>query len=100
MAGNGGADISSVFYTGRTFEAVCLDGGNYFQYFFKIILPLSKPILAVLALNFALVHWNSYYSALLYLSDAKKYPLQIVLREILIQNTIDLTSMTGVRSTA
>ena len=78
------------------FEAVCLDGGNYFQYFFKIILPLSKPILAVLALNFALVHWNSYYSALLYLSDAKKYPLQIVLREILIQNTIDLTSMTGV----
>ena len=78
------------------FEAVCLDGGNYFQYFFKIILPLSKPILAVLALNFALVHWNSYYSALLYLSDAQKYPLQIVLREILIQNTIDLTSMTGV----
>ena len=78
------------------FEAVCLDGGNYFQYFFKIILPLSKPILAVLALNFALVHWNSYYSALLYLSDAKKYPLQIVLREILIQNTIDLTSMTGI----
>ena len=78
------------------FEAVCLDGGNYFQYFFKIILPLSKPILAVLALNFALVHWNSYYSALLYLSDAQKYPLQIVLREILIQNTIDLTSMTGI----
>ena len=78
------------------FEAVCLDGGNYFQYFFKIIIPLSKPILAVLALNFALVHWNSYYSALLYLSDAKKYPLQIVLREILIQNTVNLTSMTGV----
>ena len=78
------------------FEAVCLDGGNYFQYFFKIIIPLSKPILAVLALNFALVHWNSYYSALLYLSDAEKYPLQIVLREILIQNTVNLTSMTGV----
>ena len=77
------------------FEAVCLDGGNYFQYFLKIIIPLSKPILAVLALNFALVHWNSYYSALLYLSDAKKYPLQIVLREILIQNTMDLASMTG-----
>lgn len=78
------------------FEAVCLDGGNYFQYFFKIIIPLSKPILAVLALNFALIHWNSYYNALLYLSDAKKYPLQMVLREILIQNTVDLTSMTGV----
>lgn len=78
------------------FEAVCLDGGNYFQYFFNIIIPLSKPILAVLALNFALIHWNSYYNALLYLSDTQKYPLQMVLREILIQNTVDLTSMTGV----
>lgn len=63
---------------------------------FKVILPLSKPILAVLALNFALAHWNSYYNALLYLMDADKYPLQIILRDILIQNTVDLTEMTGV----
>ena len=76
------------------FEAASLDGCDYVQYFRKIILPLSKPILAVLALNFALGHWNSYYSAMLYLNDSYKYPLQIVLREILIQNTVDITSNT------
>lgn len=78
------------------FDATSLDGGDYIQYFFYVILPLSKPILAVMALNFALGHWNSYYSALLYLNDAGKYPLQIILRNILIQNTVDLTNMSGV----
>lgn len=78
------------------FDATSLDGGDYIQYFTRVILPLSKPILAVIALNFALGHWNSYYSALLYLNDAGKYPLQIVLRNILIQNTVDLTNMSGV----
>lgn len=77
------------------FEATCLDGGSYMQYFTRIVLPLSKPILAVIALNFALGLWNSYYSALLYLSDASKYPLQIILRDILIQNTMDLNKMAG-----
>ncbi len=78
------------------FDAASLDGGDYIQYFFRVILPLSKPILAVMALNFALGQWNSYYSALLYLNDAGKYPLQIILRNILIQNTVDLTNMSGV----
>lgn len=77
------------------FEATSLDGGSYMQYFTKVVLPLSKPIIAVIALNFALGHWNSYYSALIYLNDAAKYPLQIVLRDILIQNSVDLVSMTG-----
>ncbi|MGB8452516.1 MAG: carbohydrate ABC transporter permease [Anaerocolumna sp.] len=77
------------------FEATSLDGGSYLQYFTKVVLALSKPIIAVMALNFALGIWNSYYSALIYLSDAAKYPLQIVLRDILIQNTVDLTSMVG-----
>ena len=53
---------------------------------------LSKPILAVLAINFALGHWNSYYSALIYLNDASKFPLQIVLRDILVQNSVDITN--------
>ena len=75
------------------FDAPCLDGGDYLRYFTKVVLPLSKPILAVMALNFALGHWNSYYSALVYLNDAGKYPLQIVLRNILIQNTVDMTDM-------
>jgi len=78
------------------FEATSLDGGDYIQYFLRVVMPLAKPILAVLALNFALSHWNSYYSALLYLNDASKYPLQIVLRDILIQNTVDLTNVVGV----
>ncbi len=77
------------------YEATCLDGGSYIQYFTKVILPLSKPIIAVMALNFALGHWNSYYNALVYLNDADKYPLQIILRDILIQNTMDVTSMVG-----
>ena len=77
------------------FEATCLDGGSYIQYCVRVVLPLSKPIIAVMALNFALGHWNSYYSALIYLKSAEKYPLQIVLRDILIQNSVDLASMVG-----
>ena len=74
------------------FEATSLDGGSYLQYLFRVVLPLSKPILAVLAINFALGHWNSYYSALIYLNDAGKYPLQIILRDILVQNSVDVTN--------
>lgn len=77
------------------YEATCLDGGSYVQFFIRVVLPLAKPIIAVLALNFALGFWNSYYSALLYLNDADKYPLQMVLRDILIQNSVDVTSMAG-----
>lgn len=77
------------------FEATSLDGGSYMQYFTKVVLPLSKPIIAVIALNFALGLWNSYYNALIYLNDAAKYPLQIVLRDILIQNSVDMVSMVG-----
>lgn len=80
------------------FEATCLDGGDYIQYFVKVIIPLAKPIIAVVALNFALTHWNSYYSALLYLSDSDKYPLQIVLRQILVQNTIDFSNQNNLVS--
>lgn len=78
------------------FEATCLDGGSYIQFFTQVILPLSKPILAVIALNFAIGLWNSYYSALIYLSDSAKYPLQMILRDILIQNQVDLSKAGGV----
>ena len=77
------------------FEATNLDGGSYAQFFLKVVLPLSKPILAVLALNFALGHWNSYYSAMLYMKDTTKYPLQMVLRDILIANSVDMTNISG-----
>lgn len=77
------------------FEATCLDGGDYFQYLTRVVLPLAKPILAVLALNFALTHWNSYYSALLYLNESVKFPLQLVLRNILLNNQVDITQMSS-----
>ena len=77
------------------YEATCLDGGDYIQFLFKVVFPLSKPVLAVLALNFATGMWNSYFSAMIYLNTPSKYPLQLVLRQILIQNTIDYTSLSG-----
>lgn len=75
------------------YESISLDGGSYFQHFLKIIIPLSKPIIAVLALNFATAHWNSYFSAMVYLSSPEKFPLQIILRNILIQNVVDMSSI-------
>ncbi len=65
-------------------EAAIMDGASYFRRFFSIILPLSKPILAVMALFYGVGHWNSYFNALIYISDRSKYPLQMILREILV----------------
>lgn len=75
------------------FEATCIDGGSYFHFFFKMVLPLSKPIMAVMALAAATSMWNSYMSALLYITDPNKFPLQIVLRNILIQNQVDYSAI-------
>ena len=77
------------------FEATALDGGDYFQYFMKVVFPLSKPILAVLALNFAVGFWNSYFNALIFLNDSKKFPLQIILRNILISKQVDYESLSA-----
>lgn len=65
-------------------EAAKIDGCNDLQVLFRIVLRLSGPVLAVMVLFYAVFHWNSYFSALLYLNDEKKYPLQMVLREILL----------------
>nr|WP_010272532.1 carbohydrate ABC transporter permease [Paenibacillus senegalensis] len=72
-------------------EAAFIDGSNNFQILFRIVLPLSTPIIAVMILFYAVGHWNAFFNALIYLSDQTKYPLQLVLREILIQG-----QMTGV----
>lgn len=69
-------------------EAAKIDGCNDFYYFFKMVLPLSKTIIAVLALWYAVGHWNAYFGAFLYLNDSSKYPLQIILREILVNNEV------------
>lgn len=67
-------------------ESAKIDGCGDFMIFLRIVLPLSKAIIAVLALWYAVGMWNSYFSALLYIRDANKYPLQLVLREILFRN--------------
>lgn len=75
-----------------------LDGCSNFRLLTTIVLPLSKPMLAVIALYYAVVHWNSYFNALIYLSNMELYPLQLFLRNILI---IDQTiEMMGVDSDA
>ncbi|GHH97899.1 carbohydrate ABC transporter permease [Neobacillus kokaensis] len=67
-------------------EAAQVDGCSTTKFFLKIVLPLSVPIIAVIALFSAVAHWNSYFQALIYLRDENLFPLQIVLREILIMN--------------
>jgi len=66
------------------YESASLDGCSDGRFLITIVLPLSKTILAVIAMFYAVGHWNSYFSPMLYLRDMKKYPLQLVLREILI----------------
>lgn len=68
------------------FEAARIDGSNEFGIFFRIVLQLSGPILAVIALYYAVSHWSSYFSAMIYTSDVAIQPLQVVLRRILILN--------------
>lgn len=65
-------------------EAAQMDGCTNFRLFVRIILPLSGPIIAVMALFYGVSHWNSYFSALIYLTDESKYPLQLILRQILV----------------
>jgi putative aldouronate transport system permease protein len=69
-------------------EAAKIDGASDLLIFFKIILPLSKPIIFVLALYAFVGQWNSYFDAMIYLEDSKLHPLQLVLRSILIQNEV------------
>ena len=76
-------------------EASKIDGCDDFTFFFKMVLPLSKAIIAVLALWHAVGHWNSYFNAFLYLTDKNLYPLQIFLREILVQNEMSLESVSS-----
>lgn len=65
-------------------EAAEVDGAGEYRTFFQIILPLAKPILVVIALFYASSHWNSWFNAMIYLRDRSMYPLQIFLREMLI----------------
>ena len=75
-------------------EAAEIDGCTIFQYFIKIVLPLSKAIIAIMALYYAVGHWNSFFNGLIYVTDIKLYPLQVILRDILISGqSVDPSSM-------
>ncbi len=65
-------------------EAATIDGAGQFKIFFSIVLPLAKAIMAVMALYYAVGQWNSYFNAMIFLQDEKLYPLQLVLKEILL----------------
>lgn len=67
-------------------ESAQIDGCGNTQFFFKMVLPLVKPIIAVLALWYGVSHWNSYFSAFMYLKDTNLYPLQLFLKELLVQS--------------
>ena len=75
-------------------EAASLDGANSFQFLIKVVLPLSKPIIAVVALYYAVGHWNDFFSALIYINDKNLMPLQAFLRDLLMSNKmIDMQGM-------
>lgn len=74
---------------GELLDAAKIDGADDFQFFFRIVVPLSGAIIAVLGLFYAVSYWNTFFNALLYLNDSKLFPLQLILRNILIQNEFD-----------
>ncbi|CAG7644398.1 carbohydrate ABC transporter permease [Paenibacillus allorhizosphaerae] len=66
-------------------ESAKMDGANDFVILFRIVLPLSMPVIAVMLLYYGVSHWNSWFHALIFLQDRSMYPLQLILREILLQ---------------
>jgi putative aldouronate transport system permease protein len=70
-------------------ESAKIDGCSNFQVFLKVVLPLAVPFISVITLFYSMGHWNSYFQALIYLTNRKLWPLQMVLREILVQGQMD-----------
>jgi putative aldouronate transport system permease protein len=77
-------------------EAAELDGANAFQVFWHVVLPLAKPALATIALFYFVFHWNEFFRAMIYLSDPNKWPLQVVLRQFVVEG--DKLSMVGAQA--
>lgn len=76
-------------------DAAHIDGCNDFAFFFRMALPLSKALLAVIILYYAVGHWNGYFHALIYLNKEDMFPLQLVLRNLLIINQVQSSTMTS-----
>jgi multiple sugar transport system permease protein/putative aldouronate transport system permease protein len=81
-------------------EAAQLDGCSDIQYLWRIVLPLSAPIIAVLCLFYAVGHWNQFFTALIFLADKDLFPLQLILRDILVANTIDTNLLLDAKTMA
>lgn len=95
--------IARTYYQGipaELQEAAEVDGANEITYYFKILLPVCTPVIAVLALWQFVAMWNSYFDAMIYLNDSAKQPLQLVLRSILIQNQPESGMIADMQSTA
>ncbi len=75
------------------YDAAKIDGSDDISFFFRIVLPLTKAVMAVLALWYAVGHWNSYFNAFIYLKDYKLYPLQIFLKDVLVSNSFSTAEM-------
>jgi len=73
------------------YEAAMLDGASHFQYFSRVVLPLSRTIMAVLAVYYGVAKWNNYMTGMVYIRDRAKLPLQTLLKEILASLQVDLT---------
>ncbi|MDR2536952.1 MAG: carbohydrate ABC transporter permease [Treponema sp.] len=82
------------------YESATMEGCSPFRFMISIVLPLSAPIMAVLALYYGVSHWNTYFNALIYLNKAELAPLQIVLREILVLSKIDPIMISDARELA
>ena len=70
------------------YEAATIDGCSHFRYFLKVVLPLAKPVIAVIGLYYFVGHWNDFFTGLVYVRDKNLVPLQLVLRDILISNQV------------
>jgi len=78
---------------GELLEAAQMDGCSDLYYLYKIVVPLSKATLAVIVLFYAVGHWNSYFNAMMYINDRDLLPLQMILREILVNNDVSADMM-------
>lgn len=95
--------IARTYYQGipdELREAAEVDGADEVTFFFKVLIPVCVPVIAVLALWQFVAMWNSYFDALIYIDDATKQPLQLVLRSILIQNQPEAGMVSDIQSTA
>ncbi len=95
--------IARTYYRGipsELREAADVDGANELVFFFRILLPVCVPLIAVLILWQFVGMWNSYFDAMIYLNSSSKQPLQLVLRAILIQNEPDPGMIADMQSTA